>query len=123
MPQHGGPFDLGASCEAIGNCTFVVRHGDTITHTGNQFLGILIGARGEHALKAHLAHGDGWATQTYNPPLHLAPLIGPHQASNVECLANRLVPQPDEPGNQAAARRAAAATTRIPIPCECAAAA
>lgn len=95
----GGPFDLGANCEATGNCTFVMRNGDTITYTGNQFLGILIGARGEHAIAAHLAHGDGYATQTYNPPLHLAPLIGPHQASNVECLANRLVPQPDEPGN------------------------
>lgn len=95
----GGPFDLGANCEATGNCVFILPDGQTITYTGNQFLGILIGAKGEQAIAAHLAHGDGYATQIYDPPLHLAPLVGPHQASNVECLATRVVPQPPEPGN------------------------
>lgn len=95
----GGPFDMGANCEATGNCVFILPNGQTITYTGNQFLGILIGAENEQALAAHLAHGDGFAVQIYDPPLHLASLVGPHRASNVECLANRLVPQPDEPGN------------------------
>jgi hypothetical protein len=95
----GGPFDLGANCEATGNCVFILPNGQTITYSGNQFLGILIGPIGEKAIAAHLAHGDGYATQIYDPPLHLAPLVGPHRASNVECLATRVVPQPDEPGN------------------------
>lgn len=95
----GGPFDLGANCEATGNCTFILPNGGTATFTGNQFLGILIGASGEQAIAAHLAHGDGFAIATYDPPLHMAPVVGPHQASNVECLANRVLPQPPEPGN------------------------
>ena len=95
----GGPFDLGANCEATGNCTFILPDGSTVTYTGNQFLGILIGAQGANAIAAHLAHGDGYATTTYNPPLHLASVVGPHQASNVECVATRVVPQPPEPGN------------------------
>lgn len=95
----GGPFDLGANCEATGNCTFILPGGGTVTFTGNQFLGILIGASGDAAIAAHLAHGDGYATAIYNPPLHLASVVGPHQESNVECLANRVLPQPPEPGN------------------------
>jgi hypothetical protein len=35
----------------------------------------------------------------YNPPLHLASVVGPHQESNVECIARRAIPQPPEPGN------------------------
>lgn len=95
----GGPFDLGANCEATGNCTFILPNGSTVTYTGNQFLGILIGASGEQAIAAHLAHGDGYATAIYDPPLHMASVVGPHQASNVECLATRVLPQPPEPGN------------------------
>ncbi|GAB3368164.1 hypothetical protein GCM10027431_13150 [Lysobacter rhizosphaerae] len=95
----GGPFDLGANCEATGNCTFILPNGGTVTFTGNQFLGILIGASGDNAVAAHLAHGDGFATAIYDPPLHLASVVGPHQESNVECLATRVIPQPPEPGN------------------------
>jgi hypothetical protein len=94
----GGPQDLGADCEATGNCTFILPNGGLMTFTGNEFLGILINAS-DNALAAHLAHGDGYAFMIYNPPLHLASVVGPHQASNVECLARRVVPQPPEPGN------------------------
>jgi hypothetical protein len=95
----GGPRDLGANCEATGNCTVELEDGTLLTFTDDQFLGILIGA-GDQSLAAHLAHGDGFATVTWNPALHLASEIGPHRASNVECLARRATTeQPPEPGN------------------------
>ena len=94
----GGPRDLGADCEATGNCTFILPAGGLVTIAGDQFLGILIGASNK-AWASHLAHGDGYAFMIYDPPLHLASVVGPHQESNVECLANRAIPQPPEPGN------------------------
>lgn len=98
----GGPRDLGANCEATGFCTFYVV-GDngqlsTISVTENQFFGIVIGAS-ETAAAAHIAHGDGFVDALFDPPLHLASVVGPHQSSNVECLATRVLPQPEEPGN------------------------
>jgi hypothetical protein len=64
-----------------------------------QELGIIVNAS-DSAWAAHLAHGDGYATRIFIPPLHLASVIGPHQASNVECLAMRATTeQPPEPGN------------------------
>ena len=94
----GGPRDLGANCEATGNCT-VQLQGGTLQFSDNQFLGIIIGAS-DNAWAAHLAHGDGYATRIFDPPLHLASEIGPHKASNVECLATRATTeQPPEPGN------------------------
>ncbi|MDQ3040326.1 MAG: hypothetical protein M3R16_11100 [Pseudomonadota bacterium] len=95
----GGPRDLGANCEATGNCTVPLVGGSLLTFSANQFLGILIGAKGENAQAAHIAHGDGFAHTIFEPPLHLASVIGPHRASNVECLATRVIPQPEEPGN------------------------
>ncbi len=95
----GGPRDLGANCEATGNCTVELEDGTSIVFTNdNQFLGIVIGAS-DTAAAAHIAHGDGFAELIFDPPLHLASVIGPHRASNVECLATRLLPQPPEPGN------------------------
>ncbi|QSX77930.1 hypothetical protein [Agrilutibacter solisilvae] len=95
----GGPMDLGANCEATGNCSVALEGGEVLTFSANQFLGIIIGAS-ENAWAAHLAHGDGFATRVFDPPLHLASVIGPHQASNVECLARRATTeQPPEPGN------------------------
>jgi len=94
----GGPRDLGANCEATGNCTFILPDGSLMTFTGDEFLGILIGAS-DNAMAAHLAHGDGFAFMIYDPPLHLASVVGPHKESNVECLARRAIPQPPEPGN------------------------
>lgn len=95
----GGPRDLGANCEATGNCTFILPDGGLVTFTGDEFLGILISASG-NSLAAHLAHGDGYAFLTYDPPLHLASVVGPHKESNVECLARRAITeQPPEPGN------------------------
>lgn len=94
----GGPRDLGANCEATGNCTVLLEGGTLLTFSQNQFLGIVIGA-GEQSIGAHLAHGDGFVQFLFEPALHLASVIGPHQASNVECLATRVFPQPPEPGN------------------------
>lgn len=94
----GGPRDLGANCEATGNCSVLLEDGTTLTLGPNQFLGIVISAS-EQALAAHIAHGDGPIVATFDPPLHLASEIGPHQASNVECLGTRVLPQPPEPGN------------------------
>src|SRR5688572_3093994 len=80
----GGPRDLGANCEATGNCTVELEGGGTIIFTNeNQFLGIVVGAS-ENADAAHIAHGDGFADLLFDPPLHLASEIGPHKASNVE---------------------------------------
>lgn len=93
----GGPRDLGANCDMTGNCSYVFDD-RTIVVTPNHFLGIIIGAS-DNAAAAHIAHGDGYVEFVFYPPLHLASVIGPHQASNVECLATRLIPQPDEPGN------------------------
>ena len=95
----GGPRDLGANCEATGNCTFIMPDGSTMVFTEDQFLGILVGAHSASAILAHLAHGDGFAWGVYNPPLHLASVVGPHKESNVECVATRVVTQPPEPGN------------------------
>jgi hypothetical protein len=96
----GGPRDLGANCEATGNCSFILPGGGEMVFTGNQFLGIVVNAKGENAIAAHIAHGDGWIIgPIYDPPLHLASVVGPHRASNVECIAERIIPQPTEPGN------------------------
>jgi hypothetical protein len=96
----GGPRDLGANCEATGTCTFILQDGSRVVLASDQFLGILVGAKGTRAILAHLAHGDGFATgPIYDPPLHLASVVGAHQASNVDCLASRVFAQPDEPGN------------------------
>jgi len=94
----GGPRDLGANCDMTGNCSFILDGGSTITVAPNNFLGIIIGAS-PTALPAHIAHGDGFVLLEFDPPLHLASVIGPHRASNVECLATRVIPQPEEPGN------------------------
>ena len=95
----GGPDDKGANCEATGNCSVELEGGEILTFSANEFLGIIIGA-GDQSLSAHLAHGDGFATRIFDPALHLASAIGPHQASNVECLARRATTeQPPEPGN------------------------
>jgi hypothetical protein len=96
----GGPRDLGANCEATGNCSFILPGGGEMVFTGNQFLGIVVNAKGANAIAAHIAHGDGWIIgPIYDPPLHLASVVGPHRASNVECIAERIIPQPEEPGN------------------------
>ena len=95
----GGPNDLGANCDGTGNCTYQLEGGGAITVAVNHFLGIVIGAS-ENALEAHLKHGDGFVITAFDPPLHLASVIGPHRASNVECLAERAeTTQPPEPGN------------------------
>lgn len=102
----GGPRDLGANCDGTGTCTYALEDGGTIEVAEGNFLGILLGEplllpspTNEAARAAHIAHGDGFVIATFDPPLHLASEIGPHRASNVECLARRIIPQPDEPGN------------------------
>jgi hypothetical protein len=96
----GGPEDLGADCDMTGTCTYVFE-GQELTLPPNHFLGIIVNFNAENprALAAHLAHGDGVIKARFDPPLHLASEIGPHRASNVECMAEREVLQPDEPGN------------------------
>jgi hypothetical protein len=83
-----------------GTCTYRTDSVD-ITVVPPQFLGIIIGFNQDSggALAAHIAHGDGPILATFDPPLHLASEIGPHRASNVECLGERIIPQPTEPGN------------------------
>jgi hypothetical protein len=104
----GGPRDLGANCDGTGTCTYQLVGGGTVTLPAGQFFGILIGgpqfqvpvSLTNAAVAAHLAHGDGLAFATFDPPLHLASAIGPHQQSNVDCIATRLLTtQPPEPGN------------------------
>ena len=96
----GGPRDLGANCDMTGNCSFTTDN-VTLLVTPNHFLGIIIGFNqdSQGALAAHIAHGDGFIITTFDPPLHLASTGQNHQAANVECLAERIVPQPGEPGN------------------------
>jgi hypothetical protein len=96
----GGPRDLGANCDGTGNCSFTTDIG-TVNVLAGQFLGIIIGfnQNSAGALAAHIAHGDGRILATFDPPLHLASQGQNHQASNVECLGLRVVPQPPEPGN------------------------
>jgi len=97
----GGPRDLGANCDMTGNCSFTLVGGQTIDVVPNDFLGIIVGFNPESAgaLAAHIAHGDGFVRVVFDPALHLASTGQIHQASNVECLAARIVPQPTEPGN------------------------
>jgi len=98
----GGPRDLGANCDGTGNCSYELDGGGSIFVAVDHFLGIIIGFNqdSDGALSAHLAHGDGFVISVFDPPLHLASVIGPHQASNVECLALRAeTTQPPEPGN------------------------
>ena len=104
----GGPRDLGANCDGTGTCTYQLEGGSAITVAPGHFLGIKIGGpqfqapvpTTNRAVAAHLAHGDGIVITTFDPPLHLASDIGPHRASNVDCLALRfLTTQPPEPGN------------------------
>jgi hypothetical protein len=72
--------------------------GSTISVTGKRFLGIVIHPN-PRAAKAHIKHGDGPILAVFDPPLHLAAELGPHKASNAECLGERVNPQPPEPGN------------------------
>ncbi len=97
----GGPRDLGANCDMTGTCTYELDGGGEIEVVPPTFLGIIIGVNFDkgNALLAHLKHGDGPILETFDPPLHLASVIGPHRASNVECLGFRVFEQPDEPGN------------------------
>ena len=112
----GGPNGLGANTDCPlttpdPGCVIALEGGGTITVAPGFFLGIHIGQPGQppfnqppinifvNPVAAHIAHGDGVSVFTFSPPLHLASSIGPHQASNVECLAERIVPQPTEPGN------------------------
>jgi hypothetical protein len=102
----GGPRDLGANCDGTGTCTYELEGGETIAVAKDHFLGIVIGEplslpspTNEKARAAHIAHGDGFVITRFDPPLHLASEIGPHRASNVECLAERVFKQPPEPGN------------------------
>jgi hypothetical protein len=103
----GGPKDLGANCDGTGTCTFTTEEGGTFTVPSGFFLGIVIGGPqfnaqpppDTKAVAAHIAHGDGLVILRFDPPLHLASDIGPHKASNVDCFAQRIVPQPPEPGN------------------------
>ena len=96
----GGPQELGANCDgATGTCSFTTVAGQTITVPLGHFLGIIISA-GPKSLAAHLAHGDGFVELEFDPALHLASTGQNHQASNVECLAERATTnQPPEPGN------------------------
>jgi hypothetical protein len=102
----GGPRDLGANCDGTGTCTYV-HDGTTITVAPGFFLGIKIGGPqfqapvdlSNNAVAAHIAHGDGITILNFDPPLHLASDIGPHRASNVDCLAERIIKQPPDPGN------------------------
>lgn len=96
----GGPEELGANCDgATGSCQYTLDTGQTLTVAANHFLGILIPPTSEGAIAAHIAHGDGPTEVVYDPPLHLASTGQIHKASNVECLAERVLPQPSEPGN------------------------
>ncbi len=96
----GGPRDLGANCDMTGNCTYPTDTGN-VTVDGNHFLGIIIGFKQTNtkALAAHISHGDGPIVTEFDPPLHLAATAGPHRASNVECVGERVLEQPPEPGN------------------------
>ena len=96
----GGPDELGANCDgATGACTVTLDTGQTLVVPLNHFLGIIISA-GPKALAAHLKHGDGFVELEFDPALHLASTGQNHQASNVECLAERATTtQPPEPGN------------------------
>src|SRR5262245_50172558 len=91
----GGPRSLGANCDGTGFCTYDTGSGNITVAPGN-FLGIIIGTNSANALAAHIAHGDGPILLRFNPPLHLASTGQNHQASNVECLGQRIVPQPPE---------------------------
>ena len=83
-----------------GACSYPTASGD-VAVAPNHFLGIIINFNEDNAraLGAHINHGDGQIIATFDPPLHLAPTAGPHRASNVECLGERVLEQPDEPGN------------------------
>ena len=96
----GGPDELGANCDgATGACSFTLDTGQTLVVPLNHFLGIIISA-GPKSLAAHLKHGDGFVELEFDPALHLASTGQNHQASNVECLAERATTtQPPEPGN------------------------
>jgi hypothetical protein len=95
----GGPRDLGANCD--GAVCSVVVDGVTLAMEGNQFLGIIVpfNQLSGGALDAHIKHGDGPIVQIFPEPLHLASTGQIHKASNVECVGERVNPQPPEPGN------------------------
>lgn len=83
-----------------GACSYPTASGD-VAVAPNHFLGIIINFNEDNAraLGAQINHGDGQSIATFDPPLHLAPTAGPHRASNVECLGERVLEQPPEPGN------------------------
>jgi hypothetical protein len=108
----GGPNGLGANTDCplttpAPGCVVPLEGSASIIVPPGSFLGILLGGPQFHppfdfnnlppAVLAHIAHGDGFATDFFD--LHLASEIGPHQASNVDCMAVRIIPQPEEPGN------------------------
>ena len=102
----GGPRGLGANCDAPSGstppatCTVQLEEGPLVV-LENQFLGIIVpfNQLSGGALDAHIKHGDGPIVQIFPTPLHLASTGQIHKASNVECLGERVNPQPPEPGN------------------------
>ena len=97
----GGPDAKGggANCDpdTVDPCCIETEEIGELCISGTQYFGIVISA-GDQSRDAHIKHGDGLATSTFEA-LHLASDGQNHLGANVECVADRVNEQPPEPGN------------------------
>jgi hypothetical protein len=98
----GGPDAKGggANCDPDTDdpCCIETEEIGELCIDSTQYFGIVI-SNSDKSIDAHIKHGDGEATTIFDPPLHLASDGQNHLGANVECVADRVNEQPDEPGN------------------------
>jgi len=98
----GGPDAKGGGANCDPNedqpCCIETEEIGEVCISNTQYFGIII-SNGENSFDAHISHGDGEATTTYDPPLHLSSDGQNHLGANVECVATRVNEQDPEPGN------------------------
>ena len=98
----GGPDEKGGGANCDPNeddpCCIETEEIGELCIDSTQYFGIVI-SNGPNSIDAHIRHGDGEATTTFDPPLHLASDGQNHLGANVECVADRENEQNPEPGN------------------------
>ena len=98
----GGPDAKGGGANCDPNeddpCCIETEEIGEVCIDSTQYFGIII-SNGPNSIDAHIKHGDGEATTTFDPPLHLSSEGQNHLGANVECVADRENEQDPEPGN------------------------
>src|SRR5262245_43248322 len=89
----GGPDAKGGGANCDPNtdqpCCIETEEIGLLCIDSTQYFGHLVSAS-DNAFASHVKHGDGEATEIFDPPLHLSSTGQNHLGANVECLADRV---------------------------------